>query len=183
MIATSVQALATKLDEEAAFAALNRPGWLASLQREKLARVALVLVPFWMFEVTVEALSFRDRYRVAFDAIAGSLDPYRISVNEPLPLYASAAPNCLPACLPEEAVRERAIEFARREVYLKGFARIRDLTITAERPPAADFHVPYWLGFYEAGQGAVELKVINAHSGKREGKKAVELFHRWLTSE
>jgi hypothetical protein len=29
----------------------------------------------------------------------------------------------------------------------------------------------------------VSLKVINANSGKREGKKAVEFFHDWLMKE
>lgn len=182
MTVASVCALATKLDESAALAALNGTGWLASLQGEKLSRVALVLVPFWTFEVTVEAVSFRDRYRVSFDAITGSLDPYRTKLDEQLTLSVSTAPNCPPACLSEAAVHERAIEFARREVYLRGFGRIRDLKITAERLPVTDFHVPYWLGFYETGRDVV-LKVVNAHSGKREGKKAVELFHQWLISK
>lgn len=177
-----VQALASKLDEAAALSALNGAGWLASLRGEKLSRVALVLVPFWTFEVTVEALSFRDRYWVAFDAIAGSLDPYRAKANEPLPVHASDAPNCLAPNLSEAAVHDRAIEFARREVYLKGFGRIRDLKIAAGHRVEADFHVPYWLGFYEAGRD-VAVKVVNAHSGKREGRKAAELFHRWLTNK
>jgi hypothetical protein len=180
MTVASVQALASRMDETAAVAALNGPGWLASLRGEKLSRVALVLVPFWTFEVTVEAVSFRDRYRVAFDAIAGSLDPYRTRADVPLPLHSSDGPNCLAPRLSEAAVHERAIEFARREVYLKGFGRIRDLTIAAGHRADADFHVPYWLGFYEAGRD-IAVKVINAHSGKREGRKAVELFHHWLT--
>lgn len=183
MTVASVRALATKLDQASALAAFNGNGLLASLRPEKLSRVALVLVPFWTFEVAVETVSFRDRYCVSFDAIAGSLDPYRTKADEQLPLAAEDARNRPEARLSEAAVRERCIEFARREVYLKGFGRIRDLKINADRVPAADFHVPYWLGFYEAGQGAVALKVINAHSGKREGKKAVEMFHQWLTSK
>lgn len=179
----SVRALATKLDQASALAAFNGNSLLASLRGEKLSRIALVLVPFWTFEVTVETVSFRHRYRVSFDAIAGLLDPYRTQADEQLPLSASESRNCPAARLSEAAVRERCVEFARREVYLKGFGRIRDLKINAERLPAADFHVPYWLGLYEAGQGAVGLKVINAHNGKREGKKAVELFHHWLTSK
>jgi hypothetical protein len=110
----------------------------------------------------------------------GSLDPYRAKVDEQLPLSAAEAPNRPEPLLSEESVRDRAIEFARREVYLKGFGRIRDLKINAERVSIADFHVPYWLGFYDGGNESVDLKVINAHSGKREGKKAVELFHHWL---
>ena len=182
MTVASVKALASRLDEAAAVSALNGAGGFASLRSERLSRVALVLVPFWTFEVTVEALSFRDSYCVAFDAIAGSLDPYRSKADEPLPVHASAAPNCLAASLSEAAAHDRAIEFARREVYLKGFGRIRDLKIAAGHRAEADFHVPYWLGFYEAGRD-VALKVINAHSGKREGGKAVELFHQWLTSK
>lgn len=182
MAVASVRALATKLDQASALAAFNGNSLLASLRGEKLSRVALVLVPFWTFEVEVEAVSFRDRYAVSFDAIAGLLDPYRVKAGEPLPSSAAEAANCPDPLLSEAAAHERAIEFARREVYLKGFGRIRDLKIHAERLPAADFHVPYWLGFYETGPD-VALKVINAHSGKREGRKAVELFHRWLTSK
>jgi len=83
--------------------------------------------------------------------------------------------------LSDAQLTETAITYARREVYRKGFGRIRDLNIQAERVPRADFHVPYWLGFYGGSDGAVELSVMNANSGKREGKKAVELFRAWLT--
>jgi hypothetical protein len=176
---TTVRALATKLDEASALATFGG-GLFAALRPERLSRVALVFVPFWSFEVSVETVSFRDRYRVSFDALHGSLDPYRAKADEQLPFAGSSAPNSLTPLLTEETLRERAIEFARREVYLKGFGRIRDLRINVERLSPADFHVPYWLGFYEAGDGAVTLKVINANSGKREGKKAVEIFHDWL---
>ena len=177
----SVPALATRLDEAGALAALNSAGWSAWIRREKLSRIALVLVPFWTFGVTVETVSFRDRYRVSFDTLEGVLDPYRANGDESLPLSAGEAPNRLEPVLAEGAIRDRAIEFARREVYLKGFGRIRDLKINAERLSAADFHVPYWLGFYDTGNGSADLRVLNAHSGKREGKKVVELFHQWLT--
>lgn len=178
---TTVRALTTRLDQAAALAALNGGAWSAWLPRRQLSRVAEVLVPFWTFEVSVETVSFRDRYRLSFDTLQGALDPYRAKADEPLPLSAAEAPNRLEPVLSEHAIRDRAVGFARREVYLKGFGRIRDLKINAERVPAADFHVPYWLGFYDSGNGSVDLKVINAHSGKREGKKAVELFHHWLT--
>lgn len=177
---SSVPALATRLDESGALA-LFRDGWLARLRGQQLSRAALVLVPFWTFEVMIETVSFRDRYRVAFDSLDGVLDPYRTTADEVLPLAAFEAANRPEPILSEAAVRERVIEFARREVYLKGFGRIRDLKINAARVSSADFHVPYWLGFYETGSGSLELKVINAHSGKREGKKAIELFHLWLT--
>lgn len=177
----SVRALATTLDEAGAVARFKGDGWLARLRGQQLSRAALVLVPYWTFEVTIETVSFRDRYRVAFDSLDGMLDPYRTKPDEVLPVAALEAANRPEPILSEAAVRDRVIEFARRGVYLKGFGRIRDLKIDTARVPSADFHVPYWLGFYETGSGSLDLKVINAHSGKREGKKAVELFHHWLT--
>lgn len=178
----SVRALATKMDEASALAAFGG-GLLARLRAEKLSRVALLFVPFWTFEVSIETTSFRDRYRVSFDALDGSLDPYCTKPDQQLSLGMSDALNSPAPLLPEEALRERVTDFARREVYLKGFGRIRDLKINVERVSDADFHVPYWLGFYEDGDGAVYLKVMNANSGKREGKKAVELFYDWLTKQ
>jgi hypothetical protein len=177
----SVRALETTLDEASALALFKGAGWLARLRGQQLSRAALVLVPFWTFEVTIETVSFRDRYRVAFDSLEGGLDPYRAKADAILPLTAIETANRPESILSEAALRDRVIEFARREVYLKGFGRIRDLKISATRVPSADFHVPYWLGFYETGSSSLELKVVNAHSGKREGKKAVELFHHWLT--
>jgi hypothetical protein len=179
MTVASIRALAAKMDEGSALAALGG-GWLATLRAEKLSRVALIFVPFWTFEVAIETTSFRDRYRVSFDALDGSLDPYRTKSDQQLSLEMSDALNRPAPLLTEEALQERVTDFARREVYLKGFGRIRDLKISVKRVSDADFHVPYWLGFWGAGDGAVHLKVMNANSGKREGKKAVELFHHWL---
>jgi hypothetical protein len=173
-------ALATNLDQSRAIAALHRRGWRDWLRTEPPSRVALVLVPFWTVAINVEAVSFRDRYRLSFDALTGSLDPYRSGADELPPLSAVEKANRPEPLLSDAALTERAITYARREVYRKGFGRIRDLNIQAERVPEADFHVPYWLGFYGASDGTVELSVMNANSGKREGKKAVALFAAWL---
>lgn len=144
--------------------------------RAPLARLALVAVPYWAFETEIEAATFRERYRVAIDAVTATLDPYRLA-EKIHPDEVAVANRLLPG-ISEEQARERLMDLARREVYRKGFGRIRDLTIHVTRAVDGDLHVPYWLGFF--GDKELALRVLNAHTGAREGRKAVELFEKWL---
>jgi hypothetical protein len=66
-------------------------------------------------------------------------------------------------------------------LFQHGFFRIRDLSIRAD-PISFDLHIPYWIGFYDAG-GSVRLRVLDAARGTFEGGKAQAFFHDWLTGE
>src|SRR5207253_6068746 len=60
----------------------------------------------------------------------------------------------------------------RSMIFQKGFFRIRDLRICAE-PVPLDLHVPYWIGFYDAGK-SVRLRVLDAVRRRFEGAKRSE---------
>jgi hypothetical protein len=77
--------------------------------------------------------------------------------------------------------RELLTEKIRRMLFQRGFFRIRDLSIRAE-PISLDLHIPYWIGFYDAG-GRVRLRVLDAVRGTFEGGKAQAFFHDWLSGE
>jgi hypothetical protein len=77
--------------------------------------------------------------------------------------------------------RELLTEKIRRMLFQRGFFRIRDLSIRAE-PIFLDLHIPYWIGFYDAG-GRVRLRVLDAVRGTFEGGKAQAFFHDWLSGE
>jgi hypothetical protein len=143
--------------------------------------MALVMLPFWTYEVQVESATFRERYRLSLDALKATLDPYRTDSGAQIEAQATQSTNCLPPALSEEDMHDRVIESARRAIYLKGFGRIRELRITVTRAPEGDFYVPYWLGFY--GEDDLTFAVLNANTGRREGAKAVELFREWLVSK
>jgi hypothetical protein len=179
----SIRALPVRLDEESARKQLTGAAPVAllrSLNSRTLSRMALVMLPFWTYDVRVELVTFRERYRLSLDALKATLDPYRTESDRQVEPQATQSANCLPSALSEAEMYERVIESARRAIYLKGFGRIRELKITATRAPELDFYVPFWLGFY--GQGDLTFAVINANTGRREGGKAAELFREWLVS-
>src|SRR3989442_1026677 len=80
--------------------------------------------------------------------------------------------------LPEAQAQELLAEKLRRMIFQKGFFRIRDLRIRAE-PVPLDLHVPYWIGFYDAGK-SVRLRVLDAVRRRFEGAKARAFFETWL---
>jgi hypothetical protein len=180
----SIRALPVRVDEESARKQLSGAAPVAllrSLTSRTLSRMALVMLPFWTYDVHVESVTFRERYRLSVDVLRATLDPYRTESGGQIEAQAIQSANCLPAVLSEADMYERVIESARRAIYLKGFGRIRELKITATRAPEEDFHVPFWLGFY--GQDDLTFAVLNANTGRREGGKAAELFRHWLVSK
>lgn len=179
----SIRALPVCLDEESARKQLTGAvpvALLRSLTSRTLSRMALVMLPFWTYEVHVESVTFRERYRLSLDALKATLDPYRTETGLQIEAQVTTSANCLSPALSEAEMHERVIESARRAIYFKGFGRIRELKIAATRAQEQDFYVPFWLGFY--GQDDLTFGVINANTGRREGGKASELFREWLVS-
>jgi hypothetical protein len=176
-----IRALAAKIDEQRAREILTGGAFVTgfrNLTGRTLTRLALVYVPFCTFEAQVESVTFRERYQLSIEANKGALDPYRSERPDEIAAEWVDAPNCVPAALSEQELHRRLIETVRRSTYLKGFHRIRRLSIAAERQQQSDFSVPFWLGFY--GQNDLSIRVLNANNGKRDGAKASALFYQWL---
>jgi hypothetical protein len=175
--AESVRSLAVTISQEAAEKKLAA-SWSSFLRPRGLTRLALAYVPFATFDAEVEAVNFKQRYSLSLEAVAGKLDPYRTERDEQPTTQTYKAGNLLRAKVAEPELERRSADLIRREAYQRGFARIKQLKISSIRAAEKDFHVPFWLGFY--GQEDVQLRVLNASTGRIEGRKACELFEQWL---
>jgi hypothetical protein len=146
-----------------------------------LRSVGQVFVPFYLYRVELADRGRRWGSYMAVDAVTGTLDPYEFdgppgedelsrveTRNHPLPTLAPQAA--------ENALRDKL----RRLRYQAGFFRVGDPTFAFDRVPL-DLHVPYWLGFYGAGEAA-SLRVLDAVRRRFEGARARALFEDWLAA-
>jgi hypothetical protein len=175
--AQQVRSLAVKISSQAAEKKLA-PSITNWLWPRPLARLALAYVPFATFDAEVEAVNFKQRYSLSMEAVAGKLDPYRTEGSAVVELQQYETANALPSVVAEPDLERRSRDVIRRETYVRGFARIKQLKIRSVRRTEKDFYVPFWIGFY--GQEDVQLRVVNAHTGNHEGRKACQLFEQWL---
>lgn len=172
-----VRSLSVKLSSAAAEQRLA-PAFSSWLRPSRLTRLALAYVPFATFDAEVEAVNFKQRYSLSIEAVTGRLDPYRAENGEQLDLQEYETSNLLPSDVTEPDLERRSCDLIRRETYLRGFARIKQLRISSVRASQKDFCVPFWIGFY--GDDDLHLRVVNANTGQLEGRKVAQLFEQWL---
>jgi hypothetical protein len=143
--------------------------------------VADVYVPFHLYRVQVHQ---RDRPWTAWfaqDAVTGCLDPYQFDgpprADDLVRVETRNRPEpALTASEAESLLRDKL----RRVVFQTGFFRVRGLRFELERVEL-DLHVPFWLGFYGAGEAA-RLRVLDGVRRRVEGGKARALFEGWLAA-
>ena len=182
---TSVTSLKPKVSRQEALALLDTPGLAGVLGRAvrgPLRMVADVYVPFRLFRVEVINGSRREMFLLAVDTVSGQLDPYRFASAPDANAFVEVETRNRPkTLLNDDLAGQVAREKARRLIFSSGFFRIRDLSIRAEAEGLA-FHIPYWIGFFGAGEGA-RLSVVDAVRRRVEGPKARQFFRDWLASE
>ena len=138
--------------------------------------------PFQSTAWRLSTAAKRETHCFALDAVKGTLDPYAFPrVPEPQEMVPVETRNRALPLLDPFWARELLTEKVRRMLFQRGFFRLRDLSIRAE-PISLDLHIPYWIGFYDAG-GSVRLRVLDAVRGTFEGGKAQAFFHDWLSGE
>jgi len=145
----------------------------------RLRSVALVHVPFRLYQIEIANGTRLSETCLALDAVDGSLDPYRFEAPpENGALVEVETRNRLEPRLEPARSATLLEDKLRRMVFQTGFFRVRDLRFRAEGAPL-DLHVPYWLGFYGDG-GEARLRVLDAVRRRFEGAKARALFESWL---
>jgi len=156
---------------------------LRKLRRGNLERVFDLYIPYITFKVIVSTHKDERASIIAIDAVSGRLDPYCF---ERLPagneLVRLEPPNLLAPRLSEDEARLVATTHARRQVYLKGFFRAGDLSITAEPIEGPTLHIPYWIGIFKQGEGAT-IEVVDAVRKRIEGEKLREVVINWLREQ
>jgi len=182
---SSIKTIKPKLDRRGAMALLAPPGlggFLDRAVRGPLRLVADVYVPYRLFRVEVINGSRRESFLLAVDTVSGQLDPYRFpSEPESSDFVEVETRNHPEPLLSDHLAGEIARDKARRLIFSSGFFRIRNFSI-CPKAQGVLFHVPYWIGFYGAGDRA-NLSVVDAVRRRVEGSKARQFFRDWLASE
>jgi len=158
------------------------PGLLRRIAWGSLRSVAEAYVPFRIYRVEVSNGRGRQRSWFGLDAVSGTLDLYRFERAPTAAELMQVETRNRPDPTLEDVRAVRLLEDKlRRLVFQTGFFRVRHLRFGVERSPL-DLHVPYWIGFYDAGE-TVRLHVLDAVRRRFEGGKVRALFEGWLASE
>jgi hypothetical protein len=150
---------------------------LREARRGRLCAVVELHVPFRLCEIEVVNGGRTNQLFLAVDAVTGRLDPYELTEPPQEERTAFDSRRIVAARMDEAAAVRIAEEKARRAIYLKGFFRVKNLSVRGRY--LADLHVPYWVGVYRRGD-AVSLEVIDAVRNRFEGTKLREMAAAWF---
>ena len=146
-----------------------------------LQRIADAYVPYWCYRVQYDMAGALQTRMLALDAVTGSLDLFEFpALPHGEQLVAVETRNHLAAVLTPERAEELLREKALRVIFLQGFFKLRGGQIDVTRE-TAEFHVPYWLGFYGNAKAA-RCRVLDAVRRRIEGAKATAFFEQWLAA-
>ncbi len=156
-------------------------GMTRALRMGPLRSVADIYVPFSLYRVEIENGPRRQVRLFGLEAVCGALDLYAFDcLPGPSEMVRVETSNRPEPALREMRARAILLDKVRRLTFSTGFFRLARLSIHAELVPL-DLHVPYWLGFFGAGERA-RIAVIDAVRRCFEGAKAREFFQNWLAS-
>lgn len=185
--ARTISALPANVTREQAMNALEGVGLLALWRRARLGAlrsVADVYIPFSLQKIAMTngPNGVRGQQILAVDVVSGGLDPYEFpEVPNPEKLARVRTSNYLPSQLSAAQVRDSAVSMARRQLYSRGFFRLRrDLRLDIE-PLDVEIFIPYWVGFFGANGGA-KMVAMDAVRGQIEGAKVRSLLRNWIQS-
>jgi hypothetical protein len=153
---------------------------LWNLRNGALQRIADAYVPFWGYRIQYDMAGALQSRFLALDAVTGELDlftfPGMPQGDQLLPVQTR---NYLASALRPERAEELLREKALRLVFQQGFFKLRGkIDVIRE---GAEFHVPYWLGFYGNAK-SVRCRVLDAVRRRIEGAKATAFFEEWLAA-
>jgi len=164
-----------------AFHARGVAGLVRRLSIGPLSSVADVHVPFRLYKINISNGGEHRTRWLALDRVQGMLDLYEFErIPDSSELISVRTRNRLEPGLEERRARELMEDKLRRLLFQTGFFRIRNFEIRPD-PVPLELHVPYWIGFYGAGQ-SLRLRVLDAVRGRFEGGKARAFFETWLAN-
>ena len=171
-----IRCLRANVTQAEAVAALERRG---GLLRGQLRQVASAYLPFRLYRVEVVNRGATKMALYAADAVSGVLDLYEFATAPTEADLVTVTTRNAPATrLATPLALELLENKVRRAVFQTGFFGVRGLQIRAQ-PLDAEFHVPYWLGFFGNGERAT-LQAMDAVRRTFEGAKARAVFSDWL---
>ncbi len=151
---------------------------MRELRHGKLRHNTGFYVPYFLFCVQIENGKAAQTLWLAIDAVRGDLDLQRFDQEPTAQDFELVESKQFAASvLTEKEALTHLQEKVRREVYRKGFFRVRNLNITGKFLQL--FFQPYWVGIYEQNNQAT-LEIIDAVRGQFEGVKLREIMANWL---
>ncbi len=184
MSGVSIVALRPNVTQAEAMREFSKHGLSSLYWRMKagsLQRIAVAYVPYQFYEVRYEMTRAPHTRLFAMDAVDGSLDLFEFPQ---LPccqhLLTVDTRNRLTPCLSGPAADELLREKALRAIFQQGIFKVREQSFQFSRQPDL-VHLPYWLGFYAAGE-IVRCRVMDAVRRRIEGAKASAFFEQWLAA-
>lgn len=146
-----------------------------------LRRVADAYVPFRLYRVRYTMNKETVQRIFAMDAVDGSLDlfEFRTAPDEG-ELVEVQTRNRMSGLLSEEDGQRILREKVLRIVFQQGFFKLRETSLEVEALPG-ELHLPYWLGFYGAGD-VLRCRALDAVRRRVEGAKASVFFEQWLAA-
>ena len=146
-----------------------------------LRSVADFYIPFRVFRIKIQDHSRREIRILAIDSVTGTLMPYSF---EQCPgeheLLSTETRNHALQQISEDQASQIAVSRAQRQIFSRGFFRVRELKISAHA--LAEIHVPYWIGFRGRDKRA-GFAVMDAVRRRIEGAKVRQIVQNWLISE
>jgi hypothetical protein len=184
MSASSIVALRPNVTQADAIRAFSKTGFSSLYWRLKagsLQRIADAYVPYQFYEVTYTMARAPQTRLFAIDVVDGSLDLFEFPQIPHCQHLLTVDPrNRIPRSLAEAAAGELLREKALRVIFQQGFFKVRETSLKFVRQPDL-VHLPYWLGFYAAGD-IVRCRVMDAVRRRIEGAKASAFFEQWLAA-
>ena len=154
-------------------------GPLARALGGPLRRVALLYVPYYVYAVRTMRGGASHEEFYATDAVTGALDPFLFAG---LPVADELVPprNVVAARLTSAEAAERLRDHLRRMLYQQGFFRSGSIEFAIEFT-GRTLLLPYWTGFFGAGEQA-RVRVVDGLRGTLEGAKVRTAIVQWLGS-
>jgi|SRR5215831_935288 len=158
--------------------------WNASIGRlrGRVQSIAEIYIPYRLFEVTISNSGRRENSIFALDAVHGVLDLYRFSSapsdTETLTLETR---NVVSPTQPTSTDAEKVVAKVRRQIFAKGFFKVRDLQLEA-KPIPGEVCIPYWVCF-RGTNSSLNFLVLDAVRRQVEGAKVRQLVEEWLHSQ
>jgi hypothetical protein len=158
------------------------PGWLRHATLGPLRLLAVVYIPFRLFQIDITNHGHTETRLLGVDAITGSLDPYDFErERDSTKLILIGTRNSLAPRLNERCAAQMAVDKTRRILFSRGFFRMRALKIVATYA-SETWYVPYWVAFHGANSKA-SVSVIDAVRRRFEGAKVRTLLQDWLNED
>ncbi len=173
----SIECVAIKLEREEALKLFK-----SRMRGFKLGQFCFdtgFFVPYYLFQVEIRNGDKLSSQLLAIDATIGELDLYSFE-QVPTEFAEIETTQFGETVLSEKHAFALLKEKVRRMVYLQGFFKIRDLSITGQLIRL--IYIPYWIGFYTRNNQSV-LEVVDAVRGRFEGAKVRDLVMDWFARE